>query len=68
MTRATALISIADVLEPAQAQVRVEGLTLGVAALTGPHELDGAVVPLDLLGVEAAQGGHAADVGAGAGR
>ncbi len=55
------------VLEPAQAQVRVEGLALGVAALTGPHELDRAVVPLHLLGVEAAQGGHPADVGAGPG-
>ena len=42
-------------------------LALGVAALARPHEVDRAVVPLDLLAVERADRGHPADVGAGLG-
>ena len=56
-----------EVLEPAQPQVGVERLPAGVAALAGPHQVDGAVVPLHLLGVQGAQGVHAAHVGTGPG-
>ncbi|WP_396043964.1 hypothetical protein [Aeromicrobium sp. UC242_57] len=32
-------------------QVGVKGLSFGVAALAGPHQVDRPGVPLDLLGV-----------------
>jgi hypothetical protein len=55
------------VLEPAQPEVGVQRLVLGVAALTGPHQVDGAEVPLDLLGVQGAERGHPCCTASGSG-